>query len=329
MKRARIARFGVVLAVFGVLAALAWYRRSAPQTMLVVGRHQPGEAGPRADAFVLASVVAHLDARERRELSELLDATATRLEARLNPLLEDLGEGDPEAELRAWAAPRTAMLQSAAALARTRHCAMDGFCVSMAATCPTGARCIPAWGASSDPDAARARFLAWPVAGAVLLRAPDAASRDRAVADLRVRARDERSRIGLVVTRRDGDTDLIPEVREIRDAWGRVRVLSTAVREQHLDVPTLRDGALPLAWGDLDVVVVPRVGSLTEPKEFEAEVVALAGGMRLLSARYLEALEDERFASAAKARLWALSSTSGHRHPETVARGEYQPRSSN
>ena len=146
-----------------------------------------------------------------------------------------------------WSVGRGPLLRAATELARASWCAADGLCVIVLGTCPLGARSVPAWGRSSDPDAARARFLAWPFASAVVLSVDDEAVAARAAAALRETARTESSTIALVVTAGDHAIDREPWGRDLSAAFKRwTRALGD--RTQRRTRRLLRSGNARGGW---------------------------------------------------------------------------------
>jgi hypothetical protein len=222
--------------------------------------------GTVRDEAVMASMILALAPEERARLAELLDNANARWEARANPLLEDLGAGDPDAELVAWLAGAPAAVSVAMAASRATFCAADGYCAA-----PADARgACPAGFSPVTGDDGRARFLAWPFGHALRLRA-DTAEHARAAADaLRVRARG-RTHIGLVVQSPAADED------DLRARLIRHETLKGVVERRG-------DGALGgatqrLALDARDVVVIPRLDALAAREELADEVRAAAYGL--------------------------------------------------
>jgi hypothetical protein len=246
------------------------------------GRAQSND--DRAAAILMAA----MPPTELTALVSALDELSRRLAIRANPLVEDLEDDSPEAPLGAWLRQHYAALAAASALAQPTWEAGDrDIAVSVARSCaaapepvtshPVRARCVPLWGIG-DPAEERARFVAWPVARAIVLRAP--ASDDAALGAEELRASNTQgSRVALILLERDA-------ARGDRTEESLVRAAARAVAP-HLRGDVGRDAAALLAFArdrpggrlfaDLDlsprdVLVVPRLSSLAERTAFEREV---------------------------------------------------------
>jgi hypothetical protein len=246
------------------------------------GRAQSND--DRAAAILMAA----MPPTELAALAGALDDLWRRLAIRANPLVEDLEDDSPEAPLRGWLSQHVAALSAASALAQPTWEAGDrDIAVSVARSCAGAlelvsshavrARCVPLWGIG-DPAEERARFVAWPVARAIVLRAPAPDDAARGAEELRASST-ESSRMALILLERDA-------VRGDRMEESRVRAAARAVAARlRGDVPG--DAAAILAFArdrpggrlfaDLDlsprdVLVVPRLSSLAERTAFEREV---------------------------------------------------------
>ena len=246
------------------------------------GRAQSND--DRAAAILMAA----MPPAELGALAGALDELSRRLAIRANPLVEDLEDDSPEAPLGAWLRQHLGALAAASALAQPTWEAGDrDIAVSVARSCaaapepvashPARARCVPLWGIG-DPAEERARFVAWPVTRAIVLRAP--APDDAALGAEELRASNtEGSRVALILLERDA-------ARGDRTEESRVRAAARAVAP-HLRGDVGRDAAAILAlardrpsgrlFADLDlsprdVLVVPRLSSLAERTAFEREV---------------------------------------------------------
>jgi hypothetical protein len=146
--------------------------------------------------------------------------------------------------------------------------------------CAPDARCIPVGSADAPGDgvAARARFLAWPLAYGIVLRPPARCASD--VVDA-LRAPVEGSRVALVL--RDDDlhglrfSDALPALAESAARIGRLAPADMPVKEVLQRVSGSDDGADDLGWLALPegaVLVVPRLGALATIAAFAGEVQA-------------------------------------------------------
>jgi len=245
-------------------------------------RADPGRA-PRGTGVSLALNAMTDD--QRADAAGVLARLADRLERERNPLVEDLDDDDARADAEGLLGERLPMLTAAAALAPGRWTSQDGRIVVRATTeCAEHARCIPlgpprASGASPDDRvAARARFLAWPLAYAVVLRAPPGRAPDLVAA---LRAPGPGSRIALVL----GDADLhglrfskaLPALAESAARLDRLGPPDMPMKQLFARVSGAGSDAAPddLRWLALPadaVLVVPRLGALATIAAFVAEV---------------------------------------------------------
>ncbi len=240
--------------------------------------------GERAAGLALGT----LGPIELEGLRRSLEDLATHLEARANPMVEDLDDSDPMAPLARLMRTFLPTLTACSSVASRRRAAPDGTLVlAIAMQCPglartgAGVECLPLWQPQGDDRLVqRARFLEWPFAAAVVLgfdRADDAHAAREA---LRRRAHEEGSRIALVLEDGDlagRDADRLAAVR----APAR-RALAIAQRDAKVDARLLEliaheppPGARLLPWLHLDaeeVLVVPKLGALASLDVFVGEV---------------------------------------------------------
>jgi hypothetical protein len=225
---------------------------------------------------------------ELAALAGALDELGRRLPIRANPFVEDLEDDAPEAPLRAWLRQHFAAIAAASALAQPTWQTGDrDIAVSVARSCAAAAepvtshaaraRCVPLWGIG-DAAEERARFVAWPVARAIILRAP--APDDAALGAEELRASNtEGSRVALILLERDAVRGDRTEERRVRAA---ARAVASLLRgDVGSDAAAIlafardRPGGRLFADLDLsprDVLVVPRLSSLAERTAFEREV---------------------------------------------------------
>ena len=134
-------------------------------------------AGSRGATFALAA----LPPTALGELRDALDDLALYVETKRNPLVADLLDDDVEQVLANALADHAPRLSAARALAAGRWASGDrDLVVTLGARCEEApdARCLALWPddaerANENAEAARARFIAWPLAHAAVLRATD------------------------------------------------------------------------------------------------------------------------------------------------------------
>jgi hypothetical protein len=219
---------------------------------------------------VAALVVGSLADDTRDFVAERLEAIADAIEARSNPLLLDFEEIDLEHATREARPAILPMLTAARRLASTPFPLDASRSVRLSPSCPVSGRCVPAWGASTDPEAARVRLAAWPVAHGLWLRADSAPSAREASSSLRSLTGAAGARVALVVGRASLVTPADSLPRTVLAAGRCLRLL-----DQRTDIVALlrplADGGPPaldtLSLGETDVLVVPTLGHLAEPDE--------------------------------------------------------------
>src|SRR5262245_19644900 len=112
MKRRALVALGAASALVGAGVALASVSARTSYPVLVLEqRVRAGATGSALNAKrsgnqvdVLNVVSSTLDEADRAALTAAAVTMADRLEARWNPLVEDLEDGEPDAEMRGWAA---------------------------------------------------------------------------------------------------------------------------------------------------------------------------------------------------------------------------------
>jgi hypothetical protein len=228
-------------------------------------------------------------------LAGALEELTKRLEIKANPLVEDLDDDPPGAELSALARTAGPSVTASDAVATHRHASGDRrLVVGIAAQCPTtperGVSCVPLWPAvGADDDGARARFFAWSLASAGVLSVRDAAASERAVSVLRARSLGSDSAIALVLTEAD--------LAGGRDGADQNRVRARAARALELarSDPTADTRLLArlaeqapsgrvVPWLQLDadeVLVVPRLGALGHIAALAREIDETASRIHL------------------------------------------------
>jgi hypothetical protein len=251
----------------------------------------PAEAHALADEERAAAIArAAMPEASLQRLADALDGLNVRLEARRNPFGEDLEDGDPFDDLYVLLRSVSSALGAASSLSSQRIASSDRHTVvAIAPRCGgTGTECFPAWApASSRPTDTqrRARFFAWSVSLSATLSFADAAARESAVHALRVASADkgQEATIALALTGEDlagasnarGATIRERARRTIRLVGGE----SKAPKLLRVLAAEPAPGQL-VPWLSLDareVLVVPRLGTLANPTDFEAEITRTVG----------------------------------------------------
>lgn len=222
------------------------------------------------------------------ELADLLDEALTTLEARANPLLMDVLGADHRDRWKASVAWLLPMLNAAREFVRGAWSSSDGLSVRVERPgSARGGRAIPAWGAGRTGEGTdqRARFLAWPVSHARLVRAPDSQTRERLATLLREQVARPEAMTGLVLDHASlaGTRHFDGIERIVRD---RRALLARAGGDPTVaGLATLADPGEPrrvASWLDLSVrelLVVPRLSALARDREFGQYVMRVAGGV--------------------------------------------------
>jgi hypothetical protein len=221
----------------------------------------------------MALLLGALSEAEREELAQALSDLADDIAVKRNPLVEQLDESDdaPSA-LGRELARLAARLAAATSLSGGQWASADGdVVVRAAAACPAAARCVRAMGDDGEP---RARFLAWPIAAAAVLR-PSPGEVDA----LRAAARAKGSTIALVLDAHDLHAPRAsPALAHISSAAARVLRLAPADLPRRAVFQRLaaagepRDPAHWLALPDGAALVVPRIAALASRDAFAAEI---------------------------------------------------------
>jgi hypothetical protein len=255
----------------------------------------PSSDDERAAALALGT----LAPPELEALRAALDDLETRLQARSNPMVEDLEDGDPLAPLALLLRRFLPALTACDAIASRRRATPEGtMVVAVAMTCEApdgGATCLPLWNPSpggrspEERSVERARFLEWPLATAAVLGFANVAEAGSARANLRAGSREAASRIALVLDEADlrgGEDGGVAEVRRIA-----TRVLTLASHDRAVDTTVLEliareppPGSRRVPWLRLDaeeILVVPRLGALANLASFVDEIERHLGGAGL------------------------------------------------
>jgi hypothetical protein len=228
-------------------------------------------------------VASSLSEKRRQKLATTLRALLSAQAKRNNPFYVSLDDQDTRAELQQLLADTGPMFTAAAALAAGRwQSAEADMILRPVSRCPARALCRAAFGDGPDDDLGRrARFLAWPLGYAVLLRLGSAAEAAQ-IAD-RLRERPTPTQVALVLS----GTELhgvrqSPALRE-------VTTMAASLLRRQPDLPfadllrnlaTVGSAGNELPWlrlGKETVLVVPRLGSLATADRFVEEVRTLLG----------------------------------------------------
>ena len=154
--------------------------------------------GRAAPALAMAS----MSGVERQRLLRALEELGDRLDARAHPLADDFDDTPVGAALDRELGTRCPRLTAARAL--------------------YGANVVDPWARGGSTAERRARFSAWAVSGAAIVRFADADAARAAARQLRARAGERDSRIALVVADGGIDPALVRELVAVRAAAARV-----------------------------------------------------------------------------------------------------------
>lgn len=283
-------RVAIAIAVLLVVVGAGWLlsrtgdstpARPAPSYAfeICVGRHDAGagRAAAEWDGAVLAAVVRALTVAERASLEAAVETAATRWEARANPLLEDLGDGDPDATLVEWVRKAPPFVKTAQHAVQREGCGVDGLC---AMPRPPGGACPAGTVAATESEIGRARFLVWPWGHALRFRAPDEGTLEEAAALLREKV-GKSTRIAVVMAPGDTEVTRLAPFERLRELWTRRVVARRIAKGGDGTLPAGDETAIvPVAR---EIVILPRLDAIREDHAFEAEIRAVAP--RLVPAR--------------------------------------------
>lgn len=293
-RRGWIAALALVIvgAAGGVVLYRTWSKPASAGPVLVIRPAAPapedGDA-ERADDRAMSLAVASLSRSERAEVLAAMTYAAARLESRLTPLGEDLGDGDPIEELEKTIALYAPVLNGARAFeaGRWQSAELD---VRVAGTCPPvrapGELCVSLRGERGDEEpvavAGRARFLAWSVAHAHILELPSEREARECAEALRERRRRDTSVMSLVLTKEDVELRPVPERDDLQRAARRLGAAIAASERRNPERLESLGRAAPAGhvtpWLNLSasiVLVVPRLSALARLAELPREVEEL------------------------------------------------------
>jgi hypothetical protein len=288
----------VGLAIIATLATFLARRRAPSRGPVLVVRAIPSGTIPKeappdtgADDRAMALAVASTSPESRKKILEAMSYATARLEARLSPLVTDLGDddGDPVQQFRHSMAAYVPSFTAAREIERGSWRSAD-LAVRVARGCDEanvlpGEVCFSLWDTNDGPpDVARkARFLAWAASRAAVV---DLGTRDRAIAcaaALRARIGEEPSTVALVLTRDDLQLRPLDDRSEVQDAarkLGRAMAANDVEDTQHLEAfaRAAPEGQVA-TWLDLPtsgLVVVPRLSAIGDTAGLVSEIEAAA-----------------------------------------------------
>jgi len=256
--------------------ALVLVRSPAAENDFVLCVSRASEAAPSQslDEPLFAAVALSLTDEERHTLENVLADANTRWEARANPLLDDLGEGQPDDAFDAWLAHAPVGVGVAYASSSPRFCATDGFCVEVLMPALS---CLPGTASVTGKDLDRARFLAWPFAHAVRLRAASEADATRIADALRAQSWAPSSQIGLVLQATDEARAREAPFAELRERFVRHEGLKRLAHGGASALEAVKNDAPPAHTSPIrlplrEVLVLPRLEALTHLEAFASEL---------------------------------------------------------
>ncbi|WP_394833579.1 hypothetical protein LVJ94_44440 [Pendulispora rubella] len=266
-----------VVLVAGALAFFLLRTRPVENGIVLCGARVPQAPVPPAlDEPLFAAVALSLTDEERRTLETVLADANTRWEARANPLLDDLGDGEPDDAFDAWLERAPTPVAVAYAASSPRFCATDGFCVEVLMPASS---CSPGFAPVTGHDLERARFLAWPFAHAAWLHAGSEADAARIADTLRAqaRARSPKGQMGLVLQAGDELRAREPPFAELRERFLRHEALKRLAKDAGAALEAMKKDApgertFPIRLAPADVLVLPGLEALTHRDAFEAEL---------------------------------------------------------
>ncbi len=250
------------------------------------GAVAPTAIREEGEAQVMGVALAALSDAELAELEIGLRLLAARVEIRKNPLGEDLEDGPPDEAVRAVRQRLAPTLTAAHYIARRTASSSDGaLTVGIGASCteaPAGAPCFALFrdGVARDRDEGenRARFLAWPLAAAAVVKI-EGEGCDVALEALRARARTPETRIALALDAASLAGSSRSRADDVRAAARAVTAKLAPGRSPEVDAlrplgAPAPPGRLvpPVTLSDGEVLIVPKLGSLSQLDAFAREI---------------------------------------------------------
>lgn len=229
------------------------------------GRAAPKSAPSRA---ALALLLNSLSEERRAEWANALADLSARIKRRRNPFFVDLDQPSTQ-EIDRMLAAMAPSLTAASALAAGAWRSADGDLeVRLVERCTSSDRCTPVFGTDARQEG-RARFLAWPLAYAVMVRTSSPTESERLALHARLHVSDP---VALVLTA--ADTRRLRESPSLQALQKHSRYLAANLPRGRLaalmaDLARLDHGACPsLHLPDDAVLVVPRLGALAQHEHF-------------------------------------------------------------
>lgn len=212
----------------------------------------------------------------------------TRLESAGHPLSLDLEEESLERQLRRSLGRHLPRITAARWLAASPWTTADGqLVVRLALDCVSMKRhetCLKLADGRQDSLARRARFAAWPVAGAAWIQVADEPLR-HVVELLRIGADDPRSTIAMVLTGTDLRFGRDARERLFHNRLERLESLLRRRSPEHARMVAAWCREPPsgatfqgLSLGEAQVLVVPRMGALARLRDFRREIERILRG---------------------------------------------------
>lgn len=286
-----LAAAGALVGAVLLSGRVVFPKRRAPVLLVRTGTASAvalAEGTDREDA-AMSLAIASLSPAEREEVAGAMSYAAARLEARVLPLGEDLGEGDPLEELRQSLARYSSVLDTARSF-ELGHWRAEDLDVRVLGDCPTALSsdqtCIPLWASADDPSAldGRARFFAWPVSRAAVVELASSAAAHACAAAILEQGRRDATSIALVLTSEDLALRPVPERAELEGAARRLGVAMAMNRRENRERLEALGRAAPVGrtapWLDMNpstVLVVPRLSALVRLADLVNEVQTTTG----------------------------------------------------
>ena len=241
----------------------------------------PAPASSGAALLVLNSM-----SDERRELlTHALHDLAVSVDRRKNPLFVPLDDSEERKAVENLIAQTAPAFTAANALLCGQWQSPEGdVWIRPVPRCAAQRTCIALQGGPSDSaEEKRARFLAWPLGYAIILRTTESSKPDEVADALRAPGS---LHIGLVLTSTElralrPSPALLPLQREARRVVGALPGKRTPLRETLASLANVRPGKNRMTWLQLPpqtILIVPRLGALATIEQFVQDVRTRLGG---------------------------------------------------
>lgn len=246
---------------------------------ITTGQQAPSPAPASAPAALL--VLNSLSEAGRERLAQALHALAASVARRKNPLFVPLDESDERTAVRNLVAQTAPAFTAAKSLLAGQWSSPEGDRgVRPVSRCADRNLCVALRLRSEDSaEAKRARFLAWPLGYAIVLKLDDGAKLDEVSEALRAPGSNH---IALVLTGADVQTlrpspALSSLQKEARRALAALSGKPTPLIDNLAGLAQARSGKNPMPWLALPagaILIVPRLGALATIEQFVDEVRA-------------------------------------------------------